>query len=59
MQRKRGELAPVREALSDLGGPAKAVRKASPQAFHRQPSQRSIFPSTTMLKAHPSRRLVS
>ena len=34
MQRKRGELVPVREALSDLGGPVKAIRKASPQALH-------------------------
>ena len=34
MQRKRGEFVPVREALSDLGGPVNAIRKASPQALH-------------------------
>ena len=34
MQRKRGELVPVRETLSGLGGPVKAIRKASPQALH-------------------------
>ena len=34
MQRKRGEFVPVREALSDLVGPVKAIRKASPQALH-------------------------
>ena len=34
MQRKRGEFVPAKEALSDLGGPVKAIRKASPQALH-------------------------
>ena len=34
MQRKRGEFVPAREALSDLGGPVNAIRKASPQALH-------------------------
>ena len=34
MQRKRGELVPVRETLADLGGPVKAIREASPQARH-------------------------
>ena len=34
MQRKRGELVPVAEALADLGGPVKAIRDATPQALH-------------------------
>ena len=34
MQRKRGELVPVAEALADLGGPVKAIREATPQAVH-------------------------
>ena len=34
MQRQRGELVPVREALSGLGGPVKELREASPQALH-------------------------
>ena len=34
MQRKRSELVPIGEALSDLGGPVKADRNASPQAQH-------------------------
>ena len=34
MQRKRGELVPVAEVLSDLNGPVKAIREASPQAPH-------------------------
>ena len=34
MQRKRGELVPIAEAFSDLGGPVAAIRAASPQALH-------------------------
>ena len=34
MQRQRGELVPIGEALSGLGGPVKAIRDASPQARH-------------------------
>ena len=33
MQRQQG-LVPIREAFADLGGPAKAIREASPQARH-------------------------
>ena len=32
MQRIRGELGPIGEALADLDGPVKALREASPQA---------------------------
>ena len=34
MQRQRGELVPIGEAISDLGGPVAAIRDASPQALH-------------------------
>ena len=34
MQSKRGELVPVAEVLSDLGGPVAAIRDTSPQALH-------------------------
>ena len=34
MQRQRGELVPIGDALADLGGPVKAIREASPQARH-------------------------
>ena len=34
MQRKRGELVPIGDALSGMGGPVKAIRKATPQALH-------------------------
>ena len=34
MQRQRGELIPIGDALADLGGPVKAIRDASPQALH-------------------------
>ena len=34
MQRQRGELVPIGDALADLGGPVKAIRDASPQAHY-------------------------
>ena len=34
MQRKRGELVPIGDALSGMGGPVKSIREASPQARH-------------------------
>ena len=34
MQRQRGELVPIGDALSDLSGPVAALRDASPQALH-------------------------
>ena len=34
MQRQRGELVQIGDALADLGGPVKAIREASPQARH-------------------------
>ena len=34
MQRQRGELIPIGDALSGMGGPVKAIRDASPQAVH-------------------------
>ena len=34
MQRERGGLVPIGDALSDLGGPVQALREASPQARH-------------------------
>ena len=35
MQRQRGELVPIGDALSGMGGPVKADRNASPQAQHQ------------------------
>ena len=34
MQRRDGELVPIGDALSGMGGPMKAIRDASPQALH-------------------------
>ena len=34
MQRQRGELGPIGDALSGMGGPVKALHSASPQARH-------------------------
>ena len=35
MQRKRGELVPISDALSELDVPVTAIPTASPQARHR------------------------
>ena len=32
MQRQRGELVPIGDALSGMGGPVEAIRDATPQA---------------------------
>ena len=34
MQRKRGELVPIGDALSGMGAPVKAIREATPQSLH-------------------------
>ena len=34
MQRQRGDLVPIGDALSGMGGPVQAIRDASPQARH-------------------------
>ena len=34
MQRQRGELVPIGNALSGMGGPVKSIRDDSPQARH-------------------------
>ena len=34
MQRQRGELVPIGDALSGMDGPVAAIREASPQALH-------------------------
>ena len=34
MQRQRGELVPIGDALSGMGGPVKSIRDATPQSLH-------------------------
>ena len=34
MARQRGELVPIGDALSGMGGPMKAIRDATPQSLH-------------------------
>ena len=34
MQRQRGGLVPIGDALSGMGGPVKLIREATPQALH-------------------------
>ena len=45
MQRKRGSLVPIGEALADLPGPVAALRDASPQARHHFHPSRSGEPA--------------
>ena len=53
MQRKCGELVPVAEALADLGGPVKAIRKASPQARHHFTRADQVNQLVTASEADP------
>ena len=43
MQRQRGELVPIGDALSGLGGPMKALAKTSPQALIPSPPTQRHF----------------
>ena len=38
MQRQRGELVPIGDALADLGGPVKAIRDARPRRCTTSPA---------------------
>ena len=53
MQRQRGELVPIGEALADLGGPVKAIRDASPQALHHFTQADQVDQLVTASEADP------
>ena len=53
MQRQRGELVPIAEALADLGGPVKAIRDASPQARHHFTQADQVNQLATAREADP------
>ena len=46
MQRKRGGLVPIGDALSGMGGPVKAIREATPQALQPSPPSQRHFTQT-------------
>ena len=53
MQRKRGELVPIGEVFSDLTGPVKAIREASPQARHHFTQADQINQLVGASESHP------
>ena len=55
MQRQRGELVPVAEALSGLGGPVKEIREATPQALHHFTQADQVNQLVSASEADPDR----
>ena len=55
MQRQRGELVPIGDALSGMGGPVKALREASPQALHHYTRFDQVNQLVSASEADPDR----
>ena len=55
MQRQRGELVPIGDALSELGGPVKAIRDATPQALHHFTQANQVNQLVSASEADPDR----
>ena len=55
MQRQRGELVPIAEALADLPGPVQAIRDDSPQARHHFTVADQVEQLVTASEADPER----
>ena len=55
MQRQRGELGSISEALADLDGPVKAIRDASPQALHHYTQADQVNQLVSASEADPDR----
>ena len=55
MQRQRGELVPIGDALSGMGGPMKAIREASPQALHHFTQADQVNQLVSASEADPDR----
>ena len=53
MQRQRGELVPIGDALSGMGGPVKSVRDATPQAVHHFTQADQVNQLVTASEADP------
>ena len=53
MQRQRGELVPIGDALSGMGGPVKSVRDATPQAVHHCTQADQVNQLVTASEADP------
>ena len=59
MQRQRGELVPVAEALADLPGPVKAIREASPQALNHFTQADQVNQLVGASEADPDRGFIA
>ena len=55
MQHQRGELVPIGDALSGMGGPVKAIREATPQALHHYTRFDQVHQLVTASEADPDR----
>ena len=55
MQRQRGELVPIGDALFGMGGPVKALREATPQALHHFTQADQVNQLVAASEADPDR----
>ena len=55
MQRQRGELVPIGDALSGMGGPVKSIRDATPQAVHHFTLSDQVGQLVSASEADPER----
>ena len=55
MQRQRGGLIPIGDALSGMGGPMKSIREASPQALHHFTQADQVDQLVSASEADPDR----
>ena len=55
MQRQRGELVPIGDALADLDGPVKAIRDATPQSLHHYTRSDQVNQLVNAREADPDR----
>ena len=55
MQRQHGELVPIGDALSELGGPVKSIRETTPQARHHFTRADQVNQLVSASEADPDR----
>ena len=55
MQRQRGELVPIGDALSGMGGPVAAIRDATPQSLHHFTQADQVNQLVSASEAEPER----
>ena len=55
MQRQRGELVPIGDALSGMGGPVKSIRDATPQSLHHFTQADQVHQLVSASEADPDR----